>query len=242
MSRRGAEPRQLGLPLAPRPALGRADFLPAAPNALALALIGAPEGLPGGRLVIHGPEGSGKTHLASIWAAEAGALWLDPARLVADLPALLAPGGPARLALDGAEAVAGGPGEESLFHLLNHLAATGGAILLTGRAPARDWGLALPDLASRLTAAAHVALGPPDDTLLTALLVKLFADRQAEVAPDLILWLARRVERSFAAVQATVARLDAEALRLRAPITRTLAQAVLAGAPGFGQSGGVSPD
>jgi chromosomal replication initiation ATPase DnaA len=232
--------RQLGLPLAPPPALGRADFLPAAPNSLALALISSPEGLPGGRLVIHGPEGAGKTHLAAIWAAESGARWLDPGTLPAALPALLADGGPANLVLDDAARLAGMPGEEALFHLLNHLATTGGAILMTARAPARDWGLSLPDLASRLTAAAHVALGLPDDTLLVALLVKLFADRQTEVSADLVLWLARRIERSFATAQAVVAALDAEALRLRQPVTRPLAQRVLAGSAGFGDGEGLS--
>ncbi len=233
--------RQLGLALAPAPAMGRADFLPAAPNALALALISAPEGLPGGRLVIHGPEGAGKSHLAAIWAAERGARWLCPEGLVAELPVLLDAPAPLGLAFDRADAVAGvAAGEEALFHLLNHLAATRGEILLAARSPARDWGLALPDLASRLTAATHVALGPPDDTLLTALLVKLFADRQAEVAPDLILWLARRIERSFAAAQDVVARLDTEALRLRQPITRALAQAVLAQARGIGEGECVS--
>lgn len=236
MSRAGGDPRQLGLDLALPPALGRADFLPAPPNALALALIEAPGGLPGGRLLIHGPEGSGKTHLAAIWAAQTGAAWLAPARLATDLPALLAPGAPDRLALDGAEAVARGPGEEALFHLLNHLSGSGGQILLTARTPARDWGLALPDLASRVTAAHHAPLAAPDDALLTAVLVKLFADRQAPVAPDVIPWLVRRIERSFAAAQATVAHLDAEALRRRATITRPFAQAVLAAGPGFSHS------
>ena len=143
-----ADARQLGLGLAPAPALGRADFLPAAPNALALALITAEGGLPGGRLVIHGPEGAGKTHLAAIWAAERGARWLVPERLAAELPGLLAAGEPRRLVLDRADALAGDqPGEEALFHLLNHLAATGGEVLLCARDPARDWGLGLPDLA-----------------------------------------------------------------------------------------------
>lgn len=236
----GRDPRQLGLALALPPALGREDFLPAAPNALAYALVTAPEGLPGGRLVVHGPEGSGKTHLAAIWAAETGAHWLNPGTLPAALPGLLADPDPQCLALDGAAALAGTAGEEALFHLLNHLSATGGQILMTARTPARDWGLRLPDLSSRLVASAHAALGPPDDTLLTALMVKLFADRRIEVAPDLILWLARRIERSFAAAQAAVARLDAEALRLRQPVTRAFAQAVLAGTPGFGDTGGVS--
>jgi chromosomal replication initiation ATPase DnaA len=234
--------RQLGLRLEPPPALGRADFLAAAPNALALALVSDPGGLPQGRLVIHGPEGSGKTHLAAIWATEAGAHWLDPTRLAADLPALLAPDAPSGLVLDSAATIAGHPpAEEALFHLLNHRDATGGAILLCDRAPARDWGVTLPDLASRLTASVHAPLGAPDDTLLTALLVKLFADRRAEVAPDLILWLVRRIERSFAAAQAVVAHLDAEAVRLRQPITRSLAQRALAGMPGFGDGGLPSP-
>lgn len=220
--------RQLGLDLAPPPALGRADFLPAAPNVLALAALDAPGGLPGGRLVLTGPEGAGKTHLASIWAAERDAAWLDPARLAADLPALLAAPAPLRLALDDAGRLAAdAAAQEALFHLLNHLAATGGEALLTARQPARAWGLTLPDLVSRLAAATHVALLPPDDALLSAVLVKLFADRQTPVAPDLIAWLVARIDRSFAAAHRTVARLDAEALRLRAPLTRAFAQRVL---------------
>jgi chromosomal replication initiation ATPase DnaA len=229
---------QLGLDLAPPPALGRADFLISAPNALALAMIEAPGGLPGGRLVLTGPEGAGKTHLASIWARAQGAGWLDAATLPRDLPALLGPRSPGHLVLDGAEAVAGTPArEEALFHLLNHLGPAGGQILLTARAPVPGWGLGLPDLASRLGAAAQVAVQPPDDALLTAVLVKLFADRQAAVSPDLILWLVARIERSFAAARQVVARLDAEALRLRRPITRSFAQAVLADTLAAGQTG-----
>lgn len=234
----GPHGRQLGLDLAPPPALGRADFLTAAPNALALAMIEAPGGLPGGRLVLTGAEGAGKTHLASIWAhRQPLAGWLACATLPRDLPALLEPGGPRHLVLDGAEGVAGDPArEEALFHLLNHLAHVGGQILLTAPVPVPGWGLTLPDLSSRLTAAAQVAVQPPDDALLTAVLVKLFADRQAQVGPDLILWLVARIERSFAAARQTVARLDAEALRLRRPITRAFAQAVLADTLTAGQT------
>lgn len=237
MSRGTADPRQLGLALAPAPALGRADFLPAAPNAVALALIEAPGGLPGGRLVLHGPQGAGKTHLAAIWAARTGAAWIRPDALAPALPALLADRTSTNLVIDDAPTLAGGDGEEALFHLLNHRVTSGGQILLTARAPSRDWGLRLPDLASRLAAAQHAGVGAPDDALLTAVLVKLFADRQAQVAPDVIVWLAPRIERSFAAAQAVVAHLDTEALRRRAAITRPFAQAVLDGAPGFGDTG-----
>jgi len=220
--------RQLGLELAPPPALGRADFLPSACNALALAALDAPGGLPGGRLVLTGPEGSGKTHLASIWAADQAALWLDPQHLAGDLPQLLGPDAPLALVLDDAPCIAGLPArEEALFHLLNHLSAAGGQILLTAPHPVRDWGLALPDLASRLAAATHVALAPPDDALLAALLVKLFADRQVAVDGGLIGWMVAHLDRSFAAARDAVARLDAEALRLRRPVTRSLAIQVL---------------
>lgn len=221
--------RQLGLPLAPPPALGRAAFLTAPSNALALAAIESNSGLPGGRLVLTGPEGSGKTHLASIWAKAQGALWLDPNRLGADLPALIEPEAPGALALDNADALAGTAQEEALFHLLNHLAGREGQILLTARRPVAAWALALPDLASRLTAAAHVTLDAPDDALLAALLAKLFADRQIAAGAELIGFLSQRIDRSFAAAQAIVARLDAEALRLRRPVTRALAQKVLGG-------------
>ncbi len=223
--------RQLGLPLPLPPALGRADFMPSACNALALRLISEPSGFPDGRLILHGPEGSGKTHLAAIWAEERGARWLEPMRLADELPALLASTEPQRFVLDAAEQIAGSIAEEALFHLINHLAATRGAILLTARAPAHGWGVRLADLASRLEASTHVGLGPPDDTLVIALLVKLFADRQIEVSPELIVWLSRRIERSFAAARRVVDVLDAEALRLRRPVSRALAEEVLAELP-----------
>ena len=99
--------------------------------------------------------------------------------------------------------------EEALFHLCNRLALGGGSLLVTGREPPARWPLALPDLASRLRAAPVARLEPPDDALLAAVLVKLFADRQVAVAPELIGYLVGRIDRAFAAAEATVARLDA---------------------------------
>ena len=99
---------------------------------------------------------------------------------------------------------------------------------MTARHPVRDWGVALPELVSRLTAAAHVALAEPDEALLGAVLVKLFNDRQLRVQPALITYLLGHMERSLAAAGAMVARLDARALETGRPITRVLAQHVLA--------------
>ena len=115
-----------------------------------------------------------------------------------------------------------GAAEEALFHLCNRLAA-GGSLLVTGREPPARWAIALPDLASRLGATAVARLDPPDDALLAAVLVKLFADRQLTVAPDLIRLLLGRMERSFAAAEAMVAALDRAGLARHRPVTARLA-------------------
>jgi len=219
--------RQLTLGLPTQTAMGRADFLEAPSNALALAAIEDPAGLPAGKLVLSGPKGAGKTHLAHIWAARANAQRVTPKVLVSDLPALLRHAQGAAVVIDDADLLAQTAGEEALFHLHNHLQTHGGSLLLTAASPVRDWGLALPDLASRLSAAAHVPLCAPDDALLSAVLVKLFNDRQIRVQPALIDYLLARMERSLAQAGALVARLDARAMALGRPVTRQLAQEIL---------------
>ena len=215
---------QLALDLPVREALGREDFLVAPANALALDAIDGWRDWPGGKLVLIGPEGSGKTHLAHVWAAEAGAC-VAAARALGPPERLAAAG---RVVVEDAERIAGDrAAEEALFHLHNMLAAADGRLLVTARcAPAR-WSLALPDLASRMQAAGLARLEPPDDALLSALLVKLFADRQIAVSPALVRYLLPRMERSFAAARALVAALDARALRRGRPVTRALAAELL---------------
>lgn len=204
--------------------MGRDDFVPSACNANAMTLLAAP--LPGGRMVLHGPEGSGKTHLGHIWCTTQNAAQLHIGSLPkADLPAAVAQGA---VWLDGADYVAHSPeAQTALFHLLNLAQAHGAPILMTARPPARDWGITLPDLASRLEACTHVAVAAPDDALLAAVLAKLFADRQVVVPDRLIPYLLPRMERSLAAAQTLVARLDAEALARGKPIGQALAAELL---------------
>jgi len=218
--------RQLAFDLPAAAALTRQDFFVSPANAPALAALDGWRNWPGGRMILAGPGGAGKTHLAQIWAAEAGAAVVAGASLAAaDLPALIARG---VVAVEDAEAVAGHPAAETaLFHLHNMASEARASLLLTAACPPREWGLGLPDLASRMQAMALTRLDAPDDALLAAVLVKLFADRQVVVAPALIPYLIARMERSFAAARALVARLDAKALAERRPITRQLAAALL---------------
>jgi len=113
--------------------------------------------------------------------------------------------------------------ERALFHLLNLAREEGAFVLVTARSAPGGWTVGLRDLASRLRAVPTVALAPPDDALLRAILVKQFADRQVGVDEGLIGYLASRIERSFAAARAAVAALDREALRQKRPVSRALA-------------------
>jgi chromosomal replication initiation ATPase DnaA len=219
-------PRQLAFDLPVREALGRDDFFVAPSNTLALRMIENWRDWPASKLALVGPAGAGKTHLAHVWAAEAGATIVAATDLsVADIAALSAHG---RVAVEDVPAATGkAPVETALLHLHNHLLAAGGRLLLTGRAAPARWPVALPDLASRLQATVTATLEPPDDALLAAVLVKLFADRQLAVPPALIPYLVRRMERSLAAARRLVDRLDASALAEGRAISRALAAEVL---------------
>lgn len=220
---------QLAFDLPVRPALRREDFFVSPANALALASLDAWQGWPRGRMVLVGPSGSGKTHLAHVWAGQTGAELIAATELSgADLPQLASGGA---VAVEDADTLGGDRAEEvALFHLHNLLLELGGVLLITAASPPRDWGLRLPDLKSRMQAAAVTRLDPPDDALLSAMLVKLFADRQISVAPALIPWLVARMDRSCDAARALVAALDARSLATRRPISRQMAAEMLGAA------------
>ncbi len=215
-------PRQLAFDLPVRPALGREAFVVSPANAEALAAIEAWETWPGRRHLLLGPEGAGKTHLAHVWAGLAAARIVDGKALTRDaVPDLAA--SPA-IAVEDADR---GTDETALFHLLNLAQSDDTALLLTATCRPAEWGLALPDLSSRVAAMPVARLEPPDDALLAALLVKQFEDRQLTVQPALVAYLVARIERSFDAARRVVAELDAAALAERRPITTHLARAVL---------------
>jgi chromosomal replication initiation ATPase DnaA len=213
--------RQMTLDLSPAPGAGPADFFVTPSNAAAHAAVMGDTPWPQGKLALAGPEAAGKTHLARLWAARHGAQVIAATALPPDLPP---PG--AAIAVEDVDSLPPAS-EEALFHLHNHLAATGGLLLLTARtAPAR-WPVALPDLASRLQATALATLSDPDDHLLALLLARHFADRHILPTAEVIPYLLSRIERSHAAARAIVADLDAAAHAQGRGITRDLARSVL---------------
>lgn len=214
---------QFPLALGHRTARARQDFLVADSNAAAVAWIDRWPDWPGSGLALYGAAGCGKSHLAHVFAVRSNARVVAPEAIVsAAVPGLLADR--AAWVVDGADRDSD---ERGLLHFLNAIAERRGHVLLTARtAPAR-WVVSLPDLASRLAAMPAVAIAPPDDALLAAVLVKLFADRQLTIGTDVIDYLTGRIERSFAAASAIVERLDRAALAERRAVTVPLVRRML---------------
>lgn len=215
-------PRQLRLDLQREPELSRDSFIVSAANRDAVTLLDEAGRWHGSVLALVGPPGSGKTHLATAWAAQHRAMVFDPRR---PAPAQLARATGRPVLWDDAHRADGG--EETLFHLINIAAARQGPLLLTGVAPPADWPASLPDLRSRLNALSVAQLAEPDETVMTGLLQKFFRERNILPGDDLLPYLLLRMERSAVAAQALVANLDTLAGEEGRPITRALARRVL---------------
>ncbi|MDB5616412.1 DnaA/Hda family protein [Tardiphaga sp.] len=216
-------PRQLALALPHAESLSRDNFLEGPANAEALGLVERWPDWPNRVMLLVGPEGSGKSHLATIWAEVAGARsTMAHALTAANVPAALATG-----ALVVEDLNAGSFDERALFHLLNLAREDEAYVLITARVAPVALPIELRDLRSRLRAVPVVQLTPPDDMLFRALIVKFCADRQMSIDESVVSYLASRIERSFAAARQTVEMLDTEALRLGRPVTRALAAELL---------------
>ena len=221
------ETGQIPLPLPHRVSHLGEDFLVAPCNADAVRWIDLWPEWPGPTLCVVGPAGSGKTHLASVWAEASGARFLDHEAFLAVEPGAKEEQGP--LIIDDAHLLMGREGgEQSLFHLLNRVQGLKGRVLLAGTtAPAR-WPVVLRDLRSRLGAIPVAEIGLPDDGLMAGLLVKLFADRQITVGTDVIHFMTARMERSFEAARFLVEAIDRGALAAGRAVTVPLVRDVLA--------------
>jgi chromosomal replication initiation ATPase DnaA len=214
---------QLIFDLPRRTTYERPDFLVSECNRTAVEWIDRWPLWPSAAIVLYGPPGCGKTHLAHLWRQRASATVLSGEALTeAVLPALLEHS-PLRIAVEDADRAS----TRVLLHLYNSCVERRGSLLFTARSEPERWPFLLADLRSRLRAAVVVGVGVPDDALLGALLAKHFADRQIRVSPDVIAYLIRRMERSFAAAGLLATRLDNAALRSGTAVTVALARTIL---------------
>jgi len=214
---------QLALDLPHRTAFGRSDFMVSDSNIAAVERIDRWPDWPSPALVLHGPPGCGKTHLIHVWRESASAFIITGESLTDAIVPHLIQEIPRQIAVDDAERAS----ESALLHLYNSCIEHQGSLLITACRPPGSWRVVLADLRSRLRAIPVVEIGAPDDSLLGAVLVKHFADRQLHVAPQVIGYLLRRIDRSFAAAEKIVACLDGAALINGGPVTIALARKVL---------------
>ncbi|GGL67775.1 DnaA ATPase domain-containing protein [Wenxinia marina] len=213
--------RQLTFELPARVRQGPADFFVSDSNRAAYVMVTGAEGpWPDGKLALVGPPGSGKSHLVRVWQEQSGGAVVAAEDLGDDFR----PG--AALAVENVQRLPR-RAEETLFHVHNAIRARGGRLLLTADRPPSAWPILLPDLASRMQATNVVRIVDPDDALLSALLAKLFYDRQIAAPPSLIRWLVPRIERSHAAAAGIVDRLDRAALASGERIGTGLARRLL---------------
>ena len=221
-------PRQLVLALDHPVSYARDDFLAGPSNTAALALVERWPDWPNPVMALIGPEGSGKSHLAAMWAEISGARVLA-ANLLGEemLPASLTTGA---LVLEDLEADS--LDERALFHLINLAREEGAYVLITARNAPSGFRVGIRDLGSRLRALPAVTLAAPDDALLRLVMVKLAADRQIALEHAVVNYVANRIERSFAAARAAVMRLDEESMRMHRPVTRALAAELFRADPG----------
>jgi chromosomal replication initiation ATPase DnaA len=217
-----ARPRQLPLDLDRSPGFSRDELVVSPANAAAVRLVDSWPDWPAHAVVLAGPPGAGKSHLAEIWRERSGAVPVARGAIGADALAAAAVG---PVLVDDADA--GGLDEAGLFHLFNAVRQADGHLLLAARRFPAAWGMHLPDLASRLKAAPVVEIGEPDDMLLSGVITKLFADRQVAIEPQIVQFLVRRIERSLSTAIRVVERLDRRALEEKSRITRQLAAEVL---------------
>jgi chromosomal replication initiation ATPase DnaA len=224
---------QLTLELAPAPGFERDNFIISGSNEQAYAMIELWPGWPDPMLLILGPPGSGKSHLGTIWAAIAKAAIQPAASLAGTDIEALASAGP--LLLEDADAI--GESEARLFHLVNLMRESDTALVMTAKTPPDAWGLRTADLLSRLRLAPAVTLGPPDDALMRAVLVKLLVERQLVVDTSVVGYIALRLERSLGAARAFIDALDREAMARQRRISRAMAADVLRSMEGSEEQG-----
>lgn len=222
------ESPQLTLELAPEPGFERENFVVSGSNEQAYAMIERWPDWPDPVLLILGPPGAGKSHLGAIWASIAKAGVQSAAALAAANIEALAAAGP--LLLEDADEI--GEAETQLFHLINLMRENSMALVITAKAPPDAWGLRTADLLSRLRLAPTVAIGPPDDALMRAVLVKLLIDRQLVIDTSVVGYIALRLERSLDAARTFIDALDREALARQCRISRAIAADVLASLEG----------
>ncbi|MEM7621307.1 MAG: DnaA/Hda family protein [Pseudomonadota bacterium] len=224
------KPEQLILDLPHRSAMGEQDFMVSECNKAAVRLIDVWPDWPAHYLLMIGPSGVGKTHLANVWRMKSGAQVLCAEQLLLEKDKVEQIREKQALIIEDIDQVSDDKAtfETALFHILNLSKEHDFHVLMTAQERPGMWPVALPDLRSRLRATPFVEIDPPDTLLLNGILVKLFQDRQLHISPQVVQYISMRIERSMDAVQNIIDAIDKAALATGRKVSRQLAGEVIA--------------
>ena len=203
--------------------VGLENFYISKSNQVAVKTIKRWEDWPAKKLLLMGPSGSGKSHLADFWTRTTKARTLEINEISDfNLEELNNNSG---FVIDDVDQIRmfnkndKDRIEEKLFHLLNFSAQASCFLMMTSSAPITSWGLKLSDLISRLATIAVVELFPPDDDLLIAVLLKQFDDKQIKVSPEVVLFVSKRINRTFESIREFVNLADHLTLKNKRDVT-----------------------
>ena len=220
-------PSQIPLSFEITPSKGRDDLIVSQSVQGAITMIDEWPNWPSHLVVLAGPTGSGKSHIAHIWLQKADAI---ESSLVDDADDLVETVKTTPILIENVDQLLASSqaDETQLFHLLNAAKEAGSFILMTARSWPASWKVGLPDLASRIKAATIVEISEPDENLLSQVIFKLFADRQVEIDEKTVNYLVMRMERSLAVASKIVEAMDELALSKKTSVNRSIAAEVLA--------------
>lgn len=207
-----SETAQIAFQFSPQPYLGREDFMVSNCNFEAFQTIDSWPEWPFFAICLYGPKGCGKTHLSRIFSDKVSVMSHYPYKIPCIKADKVTLETPFELFKQNRcliiEDLSQNINQEAMFHLYNLYRNEGGNILFTAeQAPARI-GFSLADLQSRLNIVPSIAIGEPDDEMLSALVLKLFNDRQLLVSPEIITYMVQNMQRSFEYCNKLVAEID----------------------------------
>jgi len=196
----------------PKTYLGEEDFMVTSCNQNAYMAVKMWPNWQHFSLNIFGPKSSGKSHLAHIWVESIQASLPRPIqipilsshsinmknlnKITNEHPYLVI------------EDLDSNINEEAFFHLYNNYNVPGRFILFTSELPPSKLSLKLPDLRSRLNIIPTIEINQPDDEMLTALIAKLFNDRQIIINQEILDYILKYSERSFDYITKLIAEID----------------------------------
>jgi DnaA-homolog protein len=203
---------QLHLPLDAQ-VLPELDALEGAHAAAVRAAVRALLDDPGGRVLLVGGRGTGKTHTLAAVCREAAQRSMS----VALVPLAHAQSADAAsvdemwqydlLCIDDIQSMAGDAARErALFRCYNECEASGTRLLMSARATPAALGIDLPDLVSRLSACIVLQMGPLDDVALQRILTARAEKLGFRLPESVCQYLLRRVSRNTHDLEKLLAR------------------------------------